>query len=384
MALPYDRLGTDHLVLAHEDANQISPSEFVVLATADSTVIEVVPSVLTVSFRPPGVPYTVLLNEGQVFQQQAFGDLSGSRVRSLDPTKPVAVFAGARQAIVNCAGLADDHLFQQVEPLVNWGRTFRIVPFSGRNGDEVRVLASVDNTTITGTGQPSLVLDSGEVADLFVDVPLTITASAPVAVGQFNDSQSCNLALGDPCYLWVHPADHEDQRAIWTSRTGAGTPQHFVNIVANGEAGAPQVLLDGVNVGAQLQPMAGVAGVFWGQFSVAAGRHTLESADGFQAWAYGMGDYNSYAFPLGHGPSNITTGVGVTQALASSSGIAAGQGDVVLRSALPSREALRVFDGAGRVVLVVPPGADLVVDLPCGLYSILPVSEGRPVRLLVR
>ncbi|MBL8001780.1 MAG: IgGFc-binding protein [Flavobacteriales bacterium] len=385
MALPYDRLGTDHLVLAHEDAGQGSPSEFVVLATADSTVIEVVPSVLTVSFRPPGVPYTVLLNAGQVFQQQAFGDLSGSRVRSLDPAKPVAVFAGARQAIVNCAGSADDHLFQQVEPLANWGRTFRIVPFSGRNGDEVRVLASADNTTITVTGQPSVVLDSGEVADLFVDVPLTITSSAPVAVGQFNDSQTCNVTTGDPCYLWVHPSDHEDQRAIWTARTGAGTPEHFVNIVANGEAGAPQVFLDGQDVGPQLQPMVGVAGVFWGQFTILPGEHLIESSKGFQAWAYGMGDYNSYAFPLGFGPSLITTGLDEAESVEARAGLLVAQGSPVDLAMLGLRpgEPFVVTDALGRTVMSAHAAPTWPVMLAPGTYTLRALRTGRGVRLVV-
>ena len=387
MVLPYDRLGTDHLVLAHEDINANSPSEFVVLATADSTEVEITPAVLTVSFRPPGVPFTVLLEEGQVFQLQSYSDLSGTRVRCTDPAKPVAVFAGARQAIVNCTSAADDHLCQQIEPLVNWGRTFRIVPFKQRNGDEVRVLASQDSTVITLSGQAPFVLDSGEVADLFVNVPLTITATAPVAVGQFNDSQFCNAALGDPCYLWVHPADHLDQRAIWTSRTGAGTPQHFVNIVANGEAGTPQVLLDGNNISSQMQPMASVPGVFWGQFTLTATRHTIESADGFQALAYGMGDYNSYAFPLGFGTSNISTGITpIAVNSAPPRTIVAGSETLMDRqkAGLGTKESLVIMDAAGRVIAIEPPGATITLRFAPGSYIISPASGSEVgLRLMV-
>ncbi len=383
MALPFDRLGTEYLVLAHEDAVNTSPSEFVVLATHDSTEVEIVPSVLTVGFRPPGVPYTVLLHEGQVFQQQAFGDLSGSRVRSLDPAKPVAVFAGARQARTNCQLSADDHLYQQVEPVVNWGRTYHIVPFKARGGDEVRVLSASDNNTITISGQSPVVLDSGEVADLFAGVPLQIQSSAPIAVGQFNDSQNCNPAVGDPCYLWVHPADRKDQLAIWSARTGAGTPFHYVNIVTTAEAGAPQVFLDGANVSPQMQPMAGVAGVFWGQFDVVDGQHIIEGASGFQAWAYGMGDYNSYAFPLGYGTSNISTGIEARPTSSSSGAVLVEQGTVLDRTQLGTRGPLRVFDASGRVVVLVPASRALVADLAPGLYTVVP-ADGRALRLLVR
>lgn len=388
MALPTTRLGTDHLVLAHEDAVATQPSAFAVLATVDSTVVEVVPSVLTVGFRPPGVPYTVLIDAGQVFQQQAFGDLSGSRVRSLDPAKPVAVYAGAKQARVNCALAADDHLFQQVEPLSGWGRIFRIVPFLGRGGDELRVLASVDGTTVELTGQAPVVVDSGEVASFFAAVPLTVQSSAPVAVGQFNDSQSCNPAMGDPCYLWVHPFDRTDQRVIWTALTGAGTPYHFVNIVAQGEAGPPVVLLDAVDISAQLQPMAGVSGVFWGQFPVSAGVHRVESAQGFQAWAYGMGDYNSYAFPLGYGTADLTTSIAAVDGTGHTpSAWTLCPGDELdrTRAGLPQQAVLELRDAAGRLVRRFGAREPLIAPQQAGSYVLHAPEDFRaPVRLLVR
>lgn len=387
MALPAERLGAEYLVLAHEDAVATQPSSFAVLATMDSTVVEVVPSVLTVGFRPPGVPYTVLLNAGQVFQQQAFGDLSGSRVRSSDALKPIAVFAGAKQARVNCALSADDHLFQQVEPLSGWGRIFRIVPFLGRGGDELRVLASVDGTTVELTGQAPVVVDSGEVASFFAAVPLTVQSSAPVAVGQFNDSQSCNPAMGDPCYLWVHPFDRTDQRVIWTALTGAGTPYHYVNIVAQGEAGPPVVLLDAVDISAQLQPMAGVSGVFWGQFPVSAGLHRVESAQGFQAWAYGMGDYNSYAFPLGYGTADLTTSMSTENGSGSAPGAwVLAPGTVLDRTlaGLPPQDALVLHDATGRVVRRIGPGEVLRVPDVAGSYTLhAPGSAAAPVRVVV-
>ena len=57
MILPEERLGTDYVVLAHEDDLYGHPSEFVVLATRDSTTVSITPSVLTAGFRPPGVPF---------------------------------------------------------------------------------------------------------------------------------------------------------------------------------------------------------------------------------------------------------------------------------------------------------------------------------------
>jgi hypothetical protein len=135
LVLPLSALGTDHLVLARPDDSSASPSELVVMATQENTMVEITPSVLTVSFRPPNVPFNVTLNAGQSLQLQAFGDLSGTRVRALDDSKPLAVFAGARQALVNCdQGGADDHLYEQVYPLELWGRDYFVVPFKNRGG----------------------------------------------------------------------------------------------------------------------------------------------------------------------------------------------------------------------------------------------------------
>ncbi len=384
MALPYDRLGSEYLVLAHEDAVNTSPSEFVVLATADSTVVEIVPSVLTVGFRPPGVPYTVLLDEGQAFQQQAFGDLSGSRVRSLDPTKPVAVFAGARQARVNCQLSADDHLYQQIEPVANWGRLFHIVPFKFRGGDELRVLSGSDNNTISITGQAPVVLDSGEVADVFMSAPSAISATAPVAVGQFNESQNCNPASGDPSYLWIQPSTLQDERAVWSALTGAGTPEHFVNAVVGGEAGAPVLFLDGVDVSAQLQPMSGVPGIFWGQYSISAGEHKLECTSGMEAWAYGFGDYNSYSYPLGYGSSPLANGIedlpGGTQ-LVTTLLLTQGSTFEGARWGLDTGSQQLVIDATGRVVCTLAPAERYTIGLASGHY-VLRSADANEVKLL--
>ncbi|MFZ1689321.1 MAG: IgGFc-binding protein, partial [Flavobacteriales bacterium] len=370
MAMPIERLGTDHLVLAHEDVTFNSPSEFVVLATEDSTVIEVTPAILTVGFRPPGLPFTVTLDEGQTFQLQAFGDLSGSRVRSLDANKPLAVFAGARQAWVNCTSGADDHLYQQIAPLTGWGSEYRVVPFKLRGGDEVRVLSASDGNVLQITGQPNYLLDSGQVADIYVTVPLTITASAPVAVGQFNESQSCNPANGDPAYLWLEPSDRMDERAIWSSLTGAGTPSHYLNVVAQGKAGSPVVILDGVDVSAQLAPMTGVAGVYWAQYDVAVGEHVLECPSGCQGSAYGFGDYNSYAFQLGYGSSALGTGIPAIEGSGSETTILLAPDELLSATSfgMQAWNKLEVFDMSSRSVLSTSRAPSVVVALPPGHY----------------
>ena len=372
MILPEERLGTDYVVLAHEDDLYGHPSEFVVLATRDSTTVSITPSVLTAGFRPPGVPFAVLLDAGQSFQLKAYGDLSGSRIMVADPAKPIAVFAGAQQAAINCSMAADDHLYQQIEPFAAWGHTYDIVPFKDRGGDQVRILASADGTQVSITGQPAITLDSAQTADVTIAVPSRITSSAPVCMGQFNESQSCNPAIGDPCYLYVQPADRADHRALWSALTGAGTPHHYVNVVAPGDAVPPIVHLDGVNVSGQLVPMAGAPEVYTAQFAIAEGPHELYCPTGCLGSAYGFGDHNSYAFHLGYGPAQVHTAVQEQDTRPSATAIVLAAGGILPARTLGSGTWIRlaIMDATGRQVLADGPGGHIMLRLPPGHYVV--------------
>lgn len=370
LVLPTASLGTDYLVVARHDDLGNSPSEFVVLATEDATTIAITPSVLTAGFRPPGVAFTVDLDEGQSIQIQAYEDLSGTRVRSLDPQKPIALFGGARQAIVNCvAGGADDHLYNQVYPLELWGRNFIVVPFLGRGGDQVRVLSSSGGTSVS-IGGTTFLLDSGEVAEANVLTASPIAANHPIAVAQFNDSQSCNGASGDPCFLFVPPHNFRDPRCLWNSRTGDGTPEHFVNVVVQADGGVDPIFLDGVDVSGSFDPVPSVSGQWYAQLSILAGHHELFSAKPFQAVAYGFGEYNSYSFALGF-EDNTTTGMDDLErpSLPPTQVIAPGEAWWPNWNAT-TNENIRVLDARGRVVArsKLQTGGSIELGLDGGIY----------------
>jgi hypothetical protein len=128
--------------------------------------------------------------------------------------------------------------------------------------------------------------------------------------------------------------------------------------------------------------------VFWGQFSIAAGPHLIESAAGFQAWAYGMGDYNSYAFPLGYGPAVLSTGIdAVINDRPFSHVIVVPSGSLIDRPrlGLSIKEELLITDATGRLVSVEPPSSSLVVSFAPGSYVIRDAgaSPRLGVRLLV-
>ena len=382
MVLPYTLLSTEYMVLAHEDALGTDPSEFVVLATADSTAIEIVPSILTMGFRPPGEPFTILLDKGQVFQVQAIGDLTGTQVRSLDPAKRIAVFSGARQANVGCEGSADDHLYNQALPQALWSIRHIAVPFKNRGGDEYRILSSADGNIVTVGGNAPVLLSAGEVHSVQITGVSTIIASAPVTVGQFNESQSCNPALGDPCFLWNLPTSLRDTRFIWSSLNAMGTPEHYVNIVVPGAASAPPVFLDGMNIANQFAPVPGTPGSFYAQATISEGEHELTCDAGAWAAAYGFGDYNSYAFSLGY-EEGETTDIGtLLPERANTGNINLREGDALSWAKLPQMWArLDVFEPSGKLVSTFNKSdASAPISLRAGLYLYRAVIGGAGVQ----
>lgn len=315
LVLPVEELDDDYFVIAQLDVSQTAPSEFGVLATVDGTEVEVTPSVQTASLRPAGVPFLISLDAGEVFQLQAYNDLTGSRVRSLDPAEPIAVFAGSKYGNENCLG-ATDHFFTEMMPVAAWGDQFALLPYLDRGGDDFKFLSIADGTTITLSTGASFVLDSGQYSTQHLSVPLIAEGDQPFAVAQLNESQACNTpGNGDGCMAFVPPLDHREQHTIFNSISGPGmpgggwTPSHTLNIVTAGQTGAIAMDLDGAPIGALFQAIPSAPTWYYARLNVNEGEHVLQSATAFQAQASGFGDFNGYTFFTGYEQEDIGSGI---------------------------------------------------------------------------
>jgi hypothetical protein len=291
--LPLEELGTDHRVLAVPDLSGQSPSSFVVVATADGTELEVTPSVFTFGLRPADVPYTVALDAGEIWQVQADGDLSGSRVRSLGG-QPIAVFAGAREAVAGCGLGANSHVWDQVLPLDRWGRHTEVLPLARKSEDVVRVLAHEDGTEVRLDCGAPVTLDAGEVLERRVSGGVSVTATAPVLVGQVVASGDCDRdgadpdgglsGVGDPNLIILPPAPLTRPDARFRGLRGVSTLEPATHHVSLRGAG---LAVDG-------------AAVDGPAVDVAAGDHAASAEDGLQGVAYGLAPYEAYSYHLGY------------------------------------------------------------------------------------
>ena len=154
--LPTQTLGNEYRVSAYQGLDGYSyNSEFMVVATEDDTEVEITPSVNTMGGNAAGVPFTVQLNEGEVYQVRAEGwsdDFTGTVIKGTDASgscRPFAVFSGSDCTNIPWGCYACDHICEQNFPTETWGTQFYLVPFEGTTQYTYTILADQDNTSVS-------------------------------------------------------------------------------------------------------------------------------------------------------------------------------------------------------------------------------------------
>jgi gliding motility-associated-like protein len=307
IVLPETELGIDYFISSYldEQGDASSPTSFVVVSTSDSTVVEITPTALTQGLQPPGLPFTVVLNEGQNFQVKSLGELMGTRVRSLTG-ESIAVFSGAQQGnIGDCLGAADSHVWDQALPIDSWGTNYFFVPFLDQGGDEVRIMAAQDNTTVFLDCASFATLDAGEWVQVKLFGPTIVNADKPISLAHFASSADCTATgLGDPNLLMEWPLERRTRKARFIATNGPAPSidyftDHFFNIVtASGSEGL--IELDGNPLGATFSPFPADPNWVYAQVEVAEGPHFLESDSLFYAYSYGFAQFDAYTHHLGY------------------------------------------------------------------------------------
>src|SRR3546814_357949 len=82
------------------------------------------------------------------------------------------------------------------------------------------------------------------------------------------------------------------------SSSAQAITDNFINVVISTRDVA-SFILDGSSRGAQFQPVPGDPAYAYARFRVGAGTHRLSADGGFNAIAYGFGNYESYAYLAG-------------------------------------------------------------------------------------
>ncbi|WP_187774902.1 PKD domain-containing protein [Pedobacter sp. BS3] len=336
LVLPVNTLGKDYYSLNYEQvSNEPNAfSYFFIVAVEDNTQVEITPTAGNQNKLPVGKPKIISLNKGQVYQvlgdstekvqigkdqndrpvyKYLGTDLTGTRIRSVSTTnevcKRIAVFSGSGKIAIGCGpGLNNsgsaDNLFQQVYPTAAWGRTFVTVPLKSRNYDIYRIVKSSPDAVVTLNGSPVTFTN-----DLYYEFKSQqvnyIQADKPIQVIQYAVTQSKGLncvdvaeTAGDPEMIFLNPLEQTLNKITMYSTSLYKIINHFINVVIPTQAVAT-FRLDGADVSAQFKPLQDKPDYSYAQLSVREGVHTLSASEGFNAIAYGFGQYESYGYAAG-------------------------------------------------------------------------------------
>lgn len=335
MVLPTDALADDYMVVAYNSDARLSggiptgtstPSQFVVVATEDSTFVTITPSVPTVKIQAPK-PTTIILDRGESYLVQADprkganNDLSGSFVRS---NKPVAVFGGQQRAVVPIQEVQNlgsrDCLIEQMTPIRTWGKSAYVTPFA-RSSNEVnigndiyRVIAGFDSTEVFIDGQFQQMLMAGQQMERPLVQAAVITTSNPSITVQYKKTAGIGggsdiTRRGDPAMMLVPPAEQfmneyrfiSIQAYIYDIVGGRIRPidsvylEQWLNVVIP-TASLGSLVIDGVPVDQTRFLPIGPSSYSWARLPMRDGVHEIKADTNFGIYVYGYGDANSYGY----------------------------------------------------------------------------------------
>lgn len=299
VAMPVDVLGTRYRVMAWPGSSG-GPSQFEIAAISAGTAVTITPTT-TVGTRTAGAPYTITLNALDTYQLAAStGDLTGTLIEA---SAPVAVFAGHRCANVPLPTTsACDHLTEQMPPVSQWSSELLSEPLATRKGGDLfRIVADTDNTqvTIDGPTPSTATLAAGQILQVALTGASRISATAPILVAQFANSQAFDNVTGDPMMMVLVPVTEFARGYTFTTPT-TGFTTNFVNLVVPvDDVNLDAVMLDGKPVNpASFTPLPHSAYAA-AQVSLTAGGHVVSAPDPIGLYVYGFANFNAYGYAGG-------------------------------------------------------------------------------------
>jgi IgGFc binding protein len=324
LGLPTDILGNSYIIQGYSGGYGLG-SDFAVVGTQDNTTVTIDPTE-TVGTNTAGTPYTVTLDQGQVYQlaDGGAGDLSGTTIAS---NNPVAVFAGNGCADVPPSQVACNTVTEEMTPTQAWGTDFLTEPLATRSGDTFRFMASQNGTTVNVNGSAVATLNAGQFYETILTTASEITANNPIQVMQYSNGSSYDGANSDPFDITIPPYEQFlNSYTVTTEPSGAdpAITNNYINVVApTSEVGT--VMLDGSAIPASDFSPIGSSSFSGAQLSVDFGDHNLSGPLPFGVTVYGDGGYDGYGYPGGFTLSPIATVNKVTLTTTGGSGIVGSQ-----------------------------------------------------------
>lgn len=318
LVLPIEATGKEYRVMTWNQEPSGDHSQFMIVATSDSTKINITPQDLVNKSGggtyPANVKYSITLNKGQVYQGQAPGknnDLTGTLIEVIDTgtrasCKKVAVFSGNSVTSLGCTSASGsvDNLYEQLFPVSSWATDYLVVPFLTRSNDRIRVVAHSDNTVVLLNGSFAANLSQGQFYQSGpINSPQVIKTTKPASVAQFQSTQSCGSNSGDPSMVMISPVQQTLKDIVVYSSEFEAITKNFINVTMR-TSDTSTFTIDGKKV--TFTPFASSSYYSYAQITVSKGfQHMKSGGEGFVAIAYGTGNFESYAYSAGANVTNL-------------------------------------------------------------------------------
>lgn len=296
LGLPVSALGFEYRAIGYRYSEGLM-SQFAVIATEDGTEVTITPTALTSKYHQPGIPYTVRMKAGDVYQVTAnpdspnLGDLTGSLIQA---NKKIAVFSGHQCAYVPNPLIGCNFLVEQLPPVSAWGKHYYVGLLQGRSRHTIRVLAAEPKTKVFENSALVAVLNAGEFYEnSSARQHLQITADKPILVAQYSQGFSNGDSIGDPMMLLISPTQQFMKEYRFATPI-SGEWNHYINVVIPTKS-IPTLRLDGRRVDSAVFQTLGLSRYSIAQLQVKYGTHIIKANDPFGLYSYGFG-YKSQAY----------------------------------------------------------------------------------------
>lgn len=294
-----------------------------VIASHDSTVVEITPSALTRNGRPANVPFTVTLNKGQIYQVvgstngSSGPELTGTKVRSIanpgDTCYPIAVFSGSSRTAITCtpggSGSGDNNM-QQVFPSQAWGKRYLLAPTSTDNSPSTfmtniyKVVVKDPTTVVKRNGVVLTGLIGNSYYRFTSGTADYIESDKPVLVAQFmSSSGSCpnTGGLGDPEMVYLSPIEQAIKNIGFYRNNRESINVNYLTLIIP-TLGMQSLKIDGLNNAwnyTYAHPSLPGYSVVIKRWSAAQAQCLVSSDSAFTAVTYGLGSVESYGYNAG-------------------------------------------------------------------------------------
>jgi len=308
--IPTSALGTKYRVTTYQPSNasliwtEVSISEILVVAAYDSTVIRIVPKCNTLGGHGANIPFTITLNQGEVYPIKQYVSsgysLTGTLIE-IDTTvanncKTFAVFSGNLCAFIPGDSCCCNHICEQMMPVNTWGKQYITVPLATLTGDVFRIVGQQDGTIFSINGGAPHAVNAGSYYEADISTPSFIDSNYPISVAQF--SKNDGNVNSDPFMIMLSPLDQTINRMVFNSFDVSFISSYYVNILTRTDY-TNQVNLDGVNISTSFSTVLGNPHYSFAQVPITQGNHILNSDSGIIANTYGYGWYEAYGYIAG-------------------------------------------------------------------------------------